>query len=205
MWSEPQVKTPMPKSERSAEARLWSEAAADAGDEASMIEEYSLEDSIAYQLRRTYKYFVQNLQPLLNEYDIPVGMWYFLRALWAEDGITQKEISERVGLVAPTTVEQLKNMERRGLLERRRSAKDRRKIHVFLTPEGRALRDKLLPFAPYVNRIALAGLTPGEVGFLRLVLRRMQENLLAHAADEGAFARFSEPPSQPGETVSDEN
>ena len=146
---------------------------------------YSLDDSIAYQLRQTYKLFVQNLQPLLDEHNVPLGMWYFLRALWEEDGLTQSQISERIGLVAPTTVEQVRNMEKRGLLERRRSAEDRRKIHVFLTAEGRALRDKLLPFAPYVNQIALAGLSPGEVGFLRLVLARMQQNLADHAAAGG--------------------
>ena len=150
--------------------------------------EYHLQDSIAYQLRNTYKCFVQNLQPLLDQYNISIGMWYYLRALWEEDGLTQRQISERVGLVAPTTVEQLKNMEKRGLLERRRSDEDRRKIHVYLTAEGWTLRDRLLPFAPFVNAVALEGLTPGEVGFLRLVLTRMQQNLLAHAAAAGVAA-----------------
>jgi DNA-binding MarR family transcriptional regulator len=118
-------------------------------------------------------------------------MWYFLRALWEEDGLTQREISERVGLVAPTTVEQLRNMEKRGLLERRRSAADRRKMHVYLTDEGRRLREKLLPFAPFVNEIALGGLSAGEVGFLRLVLGRMQENLQAHLAANGRDSKSS--------------
>ena len=150
--------------------------------------EYHLQDSIAYQLRNTYKCFVQNLQPTLDQHNITIGMWYYLRALWEEDGLTQRQISDRVGLVAPTTVEQLKNMEKRGLLERRRSDEDRRKIHVFLSAEGRMLREKLLPFAPFVNAVALEGLTPGEVGFLRLVLTRMRQNLTAYAEAVGAAA-----------------
>lgn len=143
---------------------------------------YSLDESIAYQLRQTYKLFTQNLQALLDDYNVSVGMWYFLRALWDEDGLTQRQISAKVGLVAPTAVEQLRNMEKRGLLERRRSHEDRRKMHIFLTAEGRNLREKLLPFAPFVNGVALAGLSPGEVGFLRLVLARMHENLTNYAA-----------------------
>jgi MarR family transcriptional regulator, organic hydroperoxide resistance regulator len=139
--------------------------------------DYPLERSIGYQLRRTYRYFAQDLQIHLASYDIPIGMWYFLRALWQEDGLTQRELSERVGSMAPTTVEQLRNMENRGLVERRRSGEDRRKIHVFLTPEGRALKARLLPYAEEVNEIALDGLSDGEIGFLRLVLRRMQENI----------------------------
>lgn len=150
---------------------------------------YSLEDSFAYQLRITYKYYVQALQPLLEKHDITMGMWYYLRVLWDEDGLTQREISERVGLVAPTTVEQLKNMEKRGLLERRRSADDRRKVHVHLTDEGRSLKENLLPFAPYVNRIALDGLTPGEIGFLRLAMTRVQQNLRALIAERGGLPR----------------
>jgi DNA-binding MarR family transcriptional regulator len=161
-------------------------ASAWAGPGGDLDLEYHLQDSIAYQLRNTYKCFVQNLMPYLDQYDISIGMWYYLRVLWEEDGLTQRQISERVGLVAPTTVEQLKNMEKRGLLERWRSNEDRRKIHVFLTAEGRALRDKLLPSAPLVNAVALKGLTPGEIGFLRLVLTRMQHNLIAHAAVSGA-------------------
>jgi DNA-binding MarR family transcriptional regulator len=100
---------------------------------------YTLEDSLAYQVRRTYRGFVHNLQVLLDEHDIPLGMWFFLRVVWDEDGLTQREISDRAGLVAPTTVEQLRNMEKRGLVERRRSREDRRKVHVHLTPAGLAL------------------------------------------------------------------
>jgi DNA-binding MarR family transcriptional regulator len=133
--------------------------------------------NIAYGLRSTYKCFVQLLQPLLEENHISIGMWYYLRVMWEEDGLTQAQLSERVGLVAPTTVEQLKNMEARGLIERRRSSDDRRKIHVFLSAEGKMLKDKLLPFVAYTNAVAQEGLSPGEVGFLRLVLQRMKDNL----------------------------
>jgi DNA-binding MarR family transcriptional regulator len=154
--------------------------------------DYPLEHSIGYQVRMTYRYFTQDLQIHLAPPDIPIGMWYFLRALWREDGLTQRELGEQVGSMAPSTVEQLKNMDSRGLIERRRSDEDRRKIHVFLTPEGHALKAKLLPYAAQVNAVALEGLSEGEIGFLRLVLRRIQENLArrhAHiaAAEAGAL------------------
>jgi DNA-binding MarR family transcriptional regulator len=139
--------------------------------------DYLLEQSLAYQLRVTHKYFNDSLQPLLALHEIPVGMWSFLRVLWEEDGLTQREISARVGLVAPTTVEQLRNMEKRGLIERRRSAEDRRKIHVHLTPAGKSLKAELLPLALHVSKLAVVGLSAGEVGFLRLVLARIQANL----------------------------
>jgi DNA-binding MarR family transcriptional regulator len=139
---------------------------------------YPMEQSIGAQVRRTARLFAQDLQAALAPHDVPVGMWYFLRALWEEDGLTQREISERVGATAPTSVEQLRNIEARGWIVRRPSEEDRRKLHYHVTESGRALEQRLLFYAEEVNKAALEGLTEGEIGFLRLALLRIQGNLL---------------------------
>jgi len=136
-----------------------------------------MEQSIGSQVRRAHRLFAAALQAALAPQDVPLGMWYFLRALWEEDGLTQREISERVGATAPTAVEQLRNMEKRGLISRRASEEDRRKVHFHLTAEGRALEVELIAYAEAVNQAALDGFTAGEIGFLRLALLRIQENL----------------------------
>ena len=138
---------------------------------------FPMEQSIGSQVRRTHRLFAQALQAALAPQEIPLGMWYFLRALWEEDGLTQREISERVGATAPTAVEQLRNMEKRGLISRRASEEDRRKVHFHLTELGRSVETELLAYAEGVNRIAMEGFTEGEIGFLRLALMRMQDNL----------------------------
>ena len=142
-----------------------------------MSERYPLKNSIGAAIRRTHRSFTQHLETYLAPYGVALGSWYYLRALWEEDGITQHELSLRVGTVDPTSVQQLRLMESAGLIERRRSDADRRKVNVYLTDSGRALRSRLEPVALAVNRTALRGLTDGEIGFLRLVLARMQENL----------------------------
>lgn len=138
---------------------------------------YPMQHSVGAQVRRTQRMFAQDLQAALAPHDVPVGMWYFLRVLWEQDGLTQREVSERVGATAPTAVEQLRNMERRGLIARKASLEDRRKIHFFLTDAGRELESRLLFYAAEVNEAALDGLTVGEIGFLRLALQRIQDNL----------------------------
>jgi DNA-binding MarR family transcriptional regulator len=153
--------------------------------------DYPLAFSIGSAIRATHRQFAQDLQDRLAPYDIPVGMWYFFRALWEEDGLTQRQLSQRVGSMEPTTVEQLRNMERRGYIERRRSLDDRRKIHVHLTDSGRALKNQLMPFAMDVNRVALEGLSEGEIGFLRLVLDRIRGNLDAHLARQRSGDRIA--------------
>jgi DNA-binding MarR family transcriptional regulator len=151
--------------------------------------DYPLAFSIGSAIRTTHRQFAQDLQDRLAPYDIPIGMWYFFRALWEEDGLTQRELSQRVGSMEPTTVEQLRNMERRGYIERRRSVDDRRKMHVHLTESGLALKNRLMPFAIDVNRVALEGLSDGEIGFLRLVLDRIRSNLDAHLTRQRNVAR----------------
>ena len=144
--------------------------------------DYPLSRSVGALLRMTYRTMAQELQALLAPHGIPIGMWYFLRALWEEDGLTQRELSQRVGAMAPTTVEQLRKMEQSGLIERVRSAEDRRRIHVSLTEKGRALRRELLPYAAAVNDAALVGLSDMEISYLRLMLDRIRANLAARQA-----------------------
>lgn len=143
---------------------------------------FTLAMSIGAHIKRTQRLFSQTLQLYLVPHDIPIGMWYFLRALWDEDGLSQREISRSVGATAATATEQLKNMEQRGFITRRSSRTDRRKVHFHLSDSGWALRDLLIDIPRKVEQIALAGLSPGEIGFFRLALIRIEENLMRHEA-----------------------
>ena len=104
-------------------------------------------------------------------------MWYFLRTLWEKDGLTQRDLSRRLGIMEPSTLQQLRSMEAKGLIERRRSTTDRRKIHVHLTRTGKALKPRLLPYAREVNLAAVAGFSATELALLRRLLDRVQKNL----------------------------
>ncbi len=158
--------------------------------------DFPLEHSIGAAVRFTHRSFLQELQVYLEPYAITVGMWFFLRVLYEEDGLTQHELSRRSRSMDATTVEQLRNMERIGLVERRRSEEDRRKIHVYLTARGKSLRGELLHFAQDVNQAALAGLSDGEVGFLRLVLARIRSNLDARRRDREQIREAAAQPAK---------
>ena len=78
-------------------------------------------------------------------------------------------------------------MEERRLVARVRNTTDKRKVNIYLTEEGRRLRDVLMPYAREVNRLALAGLTASEIATFDLVLGAMRRNLrTALLADEPA-------------------
>jgi DNA-binding MarR family transcriptional regulator len=138
-----------------------------------------LHRSLGYQLRAVHHAFRQDMETRLARHGIPFGMGFYLRALWEEDGLTQKELSERAGTTEPTTVEMVRKMVERGIVERRRSPIDRRKIHVRLTRKGRRLEAKALPYMIDIQDVALEGVSEAEQRIFRSVLARMQANLVA--------------------------
>jgi MarR family transcriptional regulator, organic hydroperoxide resistance regulator len=144
--------------------------------------DFPFSESIGYQVRATHRSLQRLLQYKIEPHGITLGMWYFLRALWHEDGLTQRELSNRVGTMEPTTLSAILNMEKKGLVRRARDRDDRRKWHIHLTPKGRAFKGKLIPLAREVVVTAVKGLSPGEVTQLLKGLAEVQKNLHATLA-----------------------
>lgn len=136
-------------------------------------------DSVGYQIRATHRALQRFLQLKIEPYGVTLGTWYFLRALWDEDGLTQRELSRRVGTMEPTTLSAILNMEKMGLVRRVRNKRDRRKLHVCLTVKGRAFRRQLIPLAKDVVATAVQGLSPAETKRLLQSLAEIQRNLSA--------------------------
>lgn len=135
-------------------------------------------DRLAHLVKDATRALVRALQMRLAEHGVSFGHWTFLRVLWEGDGLTQRELSERAGVMEPTTFSALKAMERAGYVRRRKYDGDRKKIYVLLTPKGRKLRDRLVPLAEDVNGIAVRGLEPAAIETTRAVLLSIIENLV---------------------------
>lgn len=136
-----------------------------------------LHASVGYQIRMTHRALQRYLQTKIEPHGVTLGMWYFLRALWSEDGLTQRELSRRIGTMEPTTLTAILAMERIGLVTRRRNKDDRRKLNIFLTEKGQKLKKELLPLAKDVVQKATAGFSQREVALLLSMLTSIQNNL----------------------------
>ena len=128
-------------------------------------------------MRDAHRAFQRVLERRIARFGVTRGQWYFLRVLWIRDGLTQRELSARVGMMEPTTVIALKGMERAGLVRRARSREDGRRAHVWLTPRGRRLEHELLPVARAIVREAEKGIARRDVAVFRAVIARMTGNL----------------------------
>ena len=63
-----------------------------------------LDGSVGYQVRLTHRLIQRELQSRIAPYGVQLGMWYLLRVLWEEDGLTQRQLSQRIGIMEPTTL-----------------------------------------------------------------------------------------------------
>jgi MarR family transcriptional regulator, organic hydroperoxide resistance regulator len=128
------------------------------------------DDRFAHLVKDAARSFQRSLQKRLITEDVPFGLWTFLRVLWEHDGLTQKQLSDEVGVMEPTTFTAVKAMEARGWVERRQIAENRKNIYVFLTEAGRALKSTLVPLAETVNGLGINGLSDEDLAVARRVL-----------------------------------
>lgn len=137
----------------------------------------STHESIGFIVREVWRSFARSLQPRIAREGVSIGMWFVLRMLWDEDGMTQRELGERVGINGPTMVAALNSMERAGLVRRVQNEDDLRKINVYLTERGRRLKTKLWPMAAEILELALSKLTRRQIQALRTMLLHIARNL----------------------------
>jgi MarR family transcriptional regulator, organic hydroperoxide resistance regulator len=142
-------------------------------------------DRLAHLIKDSWRGLSRSLQMRLTKHSVSFGHWTFLRILWESDGLTQRELSELAGVQEPTTFAALKALETLGYIVRRQRPDSRKKVYIYLTPRGRALKAKLVPLAEEVNRIAVQGVSVADIAVTRRTLLAMIENL---ARDDGEAA-----------------
>ncbi|MCW1964329.1 MarR family winged helix-turn-helix transcriptional regulator [Chryseobacterium viscerum] len=76
---------------------------------------------------------------------ITLEMYLVLRCLWEKDGRNQQEISDILYRDKASLTNLIDNLEKRNLVVRVQNQNDRRNKNIFLTEEGRGIKDKVIP------------------------------------------------------------
>jgi DNA-binding MarR family transcriptional regulator len=148
--------------------------------------------------------FNRYLTAQLAAHGVTFGQFQHLRNLWVENGLTQAELSRRIGIEMASSTAILDSLEAAKLITRVRNTTDRRKINVFLTPAGAALEKALMACAADANKRASKGLTQAEVVQLFALAGQIIDNFRTLRAAgpfsgtaDGAKARKARPASAP--------
>jgi DNA-binding MarR family transcriptional regulator len=116
-------------------------------------------------------------RPMLEELGLTYPQYLAMLVLWEAEPRSVRELGEELGLDSGTLSPLLKRLEALGLVQRRRSAEDERRVEIFLTDAGAALSAKA---SGIPQRLAdAAGLTAAELDQLRDTLGRLTNALHA--------------------------
>jgi len=103
--------------------------------------------------------------------------WRVLAALRERDGRRMGDLSLTTTIEVSTLTRLADNMEKKGLVARRRDANDTRAVLLHVTAAGRRLTRRVLPIAERYEKVALSGFGAAEAETLKAALRRLYANM----------------------------
>ncbi len=137
---------------------------------------FVLDDSVGFIISRTASKMKNCLHQNFKPYDITTEQWGLLNRLWEKDGVSQKVLSEKSFKDQPNITRILDKLEDKGFIRREVDPDDRRAFLIFLTKEGRELKNILIPVVKETLEVALKGFKTEEVEQLKNLLNRIYFN-----------------------------
>ena len=109
-----------------------------------MIKQYNFDNSIGYKVYRTSRAFQKAFDlELRDKVGLTFNQWRVINILASFNGITQKEIADKLELEAPSLIPMIDKLQSLELVERRSDPKDRRINRVYLTKKAESLYDSM--------------------------------------------------------------
>ena len=151
--------------------------------------QFTKTQSAGYLINHIARVFARGLAARIRPLGLTTGTFPALLALWETDGLTQKQLVERLDIEQATMANTLARMERDGLILRKKDESDGRVQRIWLTERARGLRDPAIAAAHDENASALAGLSEAErdqfIALMQKVVAAAAATAAATAADKG--------------------
>ena len=145
---------------------------------------YRARGSLGYLLRRVYTIMHERIEAAFAGHGFTLMQWIVL--IYVRDGLarTASDIVREFRHDSGALTRVIDQLERRGLLTRERSTRDRRAVNLALTPKGHRTIEELLPVMVAEMNIALAPFTHAEFEQFRDLTERMVNHLQQLAPPE---------------------
>ena len=149
---------------------------------------YRAQDSVGYLTKRAHSLMLDSMEPVFEARGFTFIQYVVLA--WLRDGIAvnPKEICIQFRHDSGALTRVIDQLAERGLLERIRRDRDRRKVELQLTPAGRETIEGLIPLVVEKLNLALAEFTVDEVHELRRLLVKLNTRLQSTVEPENAPA-----------------
>lgn len=139
-------------------------------------------ESATYLASLLAKSFSRALQQRGQKLGFAPGQFPVLLELWSEEGLTQKQLLDRLDIEQATMANTLTRMERDGLIVRRKHPQDKRSQQIFLTERAKEMEAAAKEAALAADQSLLSGLRKFE---RELMLEYMRTALASVARGDG--------------------
>jgi DNA-binding MarR family transcriptional regulator len=138
---------------------------------------YRAQDSVGYLTKRAHSLMLDTLEPVFEARGFTFIQYVILS--WLRDGIAvnPKDICIQFRHDSGALTRVIDQLAERGLLERVRRDRDRRKVELQLTPAGRETIEGLIPLVVEKLNFALADFSTTEVHELQRLLVKLNTQL----------------------------
>lgn len=147
---------------------------------------YSVRNSVGYLIKRAYALMLDVLEPAFAAHGFTYMQYVVLMQLRSGEAVNQRDFCRTYRHDSGAFTRVIDQLADRGLVERERSAEDRRKVNLHLTAAGLATCEELIPLVVEKLNAAVADFSPGELDEMRRLVGKfiagMQRQLAGTAA-----------------------
>jgi len=113
----------------------------------------------------------------MKKYNITPPQFEVLISLWSEDGLVLSDLSKRLSRDGPTITGIIDRMEKKELLRRERSTRDRRIIQVYLSPKSLKMKEALVELQLTAGKDIIENFTDEDIERLETLLTKLLANI----------------------------
>ena len=136
-----------------------------------------MEESTQLLFGQVMHAYMQKSMAVFKEFRVHPGQAFLLKILNVQDGLSQKELAEHIGVKPPSITVMLKKLESECHIEKKQDDKDQRITRIFITESGKKLAAKVNSALYEMEEQAFSNMTELEIMMLRRLLLQMKENL----------------------------
>lgn len=124
-----------------------------------------------------HRYMRRFFEIQMKKYDITPPQFEVLLTLWNEDGIVLSELGRRLSRDGPTITGIIDRMEKKKLVARKRSMRDRRVIQVYLTAYAWEIKENLMKMQMEAGKDITNNFSDHDIKLLEGMLQRILGNI----------------------------
>lgn len=144
-----------------------------------MVKQYNFDNSIGYKVYRTSRAFQKAFDlELRKNVSLTLSQWRVINILISFNGITQKEIADKLELEAPSLIPMIDKLQSLELVERRPDPKDRRINRIYLTKKAESLYESMHECGLSIIKSATNGIDQDQLNIVTKYLDMIVYNLI---------------------------